>query len=273
VSRRGVGNAPRYGGRYPLRLVSANSGVPNDATEGDTLEQFRRDTPLSEEEFQGCLRRLDHVNAFQRQKASLTLAANLRSDTIPELLKLLEQTETRVRRQAVQTLGVIGSPAISAVCSLLATSENPTTRASCCKSLTAIVTSFPELRETFPSDAVDTLRHALVQADPVIRISACISLGELGSADSETGSRGNPKVLPILLQALRDTEDIALASSLAGALGTIGMHGDKDATLKGLREVMETKSSIEGGEYFREIAESCIERIESGLMRPSKELV
>lgn len=260
----------RRRGRVACHLASSIPATPdgNDSLDDD-LQQFKRPEGLQDQEFEELLTRMDHVNTYQRNKASLTLAANLRDDTVPRLLEMLQLTDTRRRRQAVQTLGAIGPVAVLSICEQLRRSLDRTVRASCCKSITAIVVSHPYLRETFPDDALSSIAAALTDADPITRISACISLGELGSCHEESGAPGNPRALSILLSALRETDDIALASSLSGAIATIGINGKKNEALAALREAVAQKGDMDGGDYLRQICESCIERVESGRFAPS----
>mmetsp|Transcript_7044 Transcript_7044/g.15015 ORF Transcript_7044/g.15015 Transcript_7044/m.15015 type:complete len:322 (-) Transcript_7044:167-1132(-) len=229
----------------------------------DALTEYRRDAPLEDEEVDKLFSRLSHVAKSQRQRAGLLLAANLRPDIIPRLVKMLVLTDTVPRRQAVQTLGVIGIPAIEPVCEELTTTEDVTVRASCIKTLAAIVLNYPELRADFPAVAMETLASVIESSDQVTKLSTVMCLGALGSRDTTRDIGGNPEAVSLLLSTLEKTEDVGLASSVVMSLGNVGTCGDAEMVLDGIQRAIEAKKGMEGGDYIVQLAEAQIERLTS----------
>ena len=79
---------------------------------------------------------------------------------------------------------------------------------------------------------------------PVVQIAAVMSMGEFGVPAVET-----------LLEALRTTDNVAIALTITNTLGSIGDHRAVDV----LKDII-TDESVDS--YVRETAESALPRLE-----------
>jgi bilin biosynthesis protein len=202
---------------------------------------------------EALFKRLSHVNKNLRVKAATELAHLPPDSTVPTLLALLDRTDTAHRRAAVQTLGMIGLPAVPALIETLATSSDITVRASSAKALAAVAMYFPHCRVSFPDLALDALEAAVVNApDPVTKLAtvgclttlACdasiVNDADANPADINTDAGpvvaaasdsrgvlvpGNQRAYEILAGLLSNTADVALGASISGALAQIANCG------------------------------------------------
>ncbi len=185
---------------------------------------------------------LKHPNPQMRRRAMLEIADTRDETTIPRLMAAMGEEDTIYRRASVKTLGVIGMEAIPAVVEQMLNSENDTVRASCAKAMAQIAVSHPDT--AFPAEGLEGLRKAMEDPYPVVQIASVMSLGEVGAPAVET-----------LLEALKTTENVAIALTIANTLGSIG----DPRAVEVLRELIadETVDS-----YVRETAQSALPRLE-----------
>lgn len=241
-------------------------------------------------------KRLGHINKNMRSKASGELSRLPAEETVPRLLELLSETETSYRRAAVQTLGMIGQPAIPPVVEMLKTTDDITVRASCSKVLAAVSMYFPLQRGDFDVGALDAMEAVLdgvANCDPVTKISTVGCLTSLACdrqvvddeadedamrvvAQSEQGgddiitAPGNTRARSILLRLMEESDDIALVANISGGLAQIANCASpevkKDITDR-LRAVAERPSGADDGEddgfgYVQEMCRGHVEQLE-----------
>jgi bilin biosynthesis protein len=185
---------------------------------------------------------LKHPNPNLRDQAMVEIIDNRDETTIPRLMAALDDEDTTYRRAAVKTLGAVGVDAVPVIVEALLTSENVTVRGSAAKALAQVAINYPD--EPFPTIGLDGLRQSLNDDNPVVHIASAMALGEIGKA-----------ALPILLESLRTTENMALQVSIVNALASVG--GAEAAAV--LKEISEDPA-IEG--YVKETAISAYSRLE-----------
>ena len=185
---------------------------------------------------------LKHPNPQMRQRAMREIIDNRDEHTIPRLMEALGEEDTVYRRASVKTLGAIGMDSIPAVTEQMLSSENDTVRASCTKAMAQIAVNHPD--ETFPSEGIEALRKAMEDPYPVVQIASVMSLGEIGMPAVDT-----------LLEALKTTDNVAIALTITNTLGSIG----DPRAVEVLRELIQD-DSIDS--YVRETAQSALPRLE-----------
>lgn len=185
---------------------------------------------------------LKHPNPHMRQRALLEIVETRDDDTIPRLMAALGEEDVVYRRASVKTLGAIGMDSVPAVVAQMLTHENDTVRASCTKAMAQIAVWHPD--EPFPAEGLEGLRKAMEDPYPVVQIAAVMSLGEVGVPAVET-----------LLDALKTTDNVAIALTITNTLGSIGDPRAVDV----LRDLIKDESV---DSYVRETAESALPRLE-----------
>jgi bilin biosynthesis protein len=185
---------------------------------------------------------LRHPNPQMRERAMLEIVSTRDEQTIAQLMAALGEEDVVYRRAAVKTLGAIGMDAIPAVTEQMLHSENDTVRASCTKAMAQIAVSHPNT--TFPPEGIEALRQAMADSYPVVQIASVMSLGEIGMPAVDT-----------LLTALKTTDNVAIALTIANTLGSIGDPRAVDV----LRELIADESV---DSYVRETAQSALPRLE-----------
>lgn len=185
---------------------------------------------------------LKHPNPAMRQRAMIEIVDGRDEQTIPKLMTALGEEDVVYRRACVKTLGAIGMASVPAVVEQLLNSESDTVRASCTKAMAQIAVYHPD--EPFPVEGLEGLRQAMNDPYPVVQIASVMSLGEVGVPAVDT-----------LLEALRTTENVAIALTITNTLGSIG----DPRALEVLRELI-ADDSIDS--YVRETAESALPRLE-----------
>lgn len=185
---------------------------------------------------------LKHPNPNLRERAMLQIAENRDQTTIPRLMEILAEEDVVYRRSAVKTMGVIGSEAIPSLVESLLNSDNPIIRSSCTKALAQVAANHPDV--PFSNEAIEGLKTALNDPNPVVYTTAVMALGEIGSP-----------AFDVLVEALNTTDNIALGVAMINALGSIG---DSRAI-----EVLTQFSQDESVDpYIRETAVSALSRLE-----------
>lgn len=170
------------------------------------------------------------------------LAENRDENTISRLMGILGDEDVPYRRAAVVALGAIGMDAVPSLVESLLNSDNATIRGSCAKALAQIAVNHPEV--PFPSEGLQGLKKAINDPNPVVHIASVMALGEIGSP-----------AFDILVEALKTTDNPAVAVTIVNALGSMG---DERAT-----EVLATLSKDESADsYVRESATSALSRLE-----------
>ena len=185
---------------------------------------------------------LKHPNPTMRQRAMALIADNRDEATIPRLIAAIGEEDTIYRRAAVKTLGLIGMDAIPAVVEQMLNSDDDTVRASCTKAMAQIAVQHPD--QPFPAEGLQGLRKAMEDPYPVVQIASVMSLGEIGIPAVDT-----------LLEALKTTDNVAIALTITNTLGSIGDPRAIDV----LKDLI-ADDSVDS--YVRETAESALPRLE-----------
>ena len=184
---------------------------------------------------------LKHPNPHLRKRAMSELAETRDETTIPRLMGILDEEDVVYRRSAVQVLGIIGNDAVPLLVDSLLNSKNATIQASCAKALTAIAVNYPDL--TFPELGLQGLQKAMQDQNPVVYISSVMALGQIGVP-----------ALDILIEAIENTDNIALAVAITGSLATIGGAKAQDVLSAAV-------ANPDADPYIRESAESALSRM------------
>jgi bilin biosynthesis protein len=185
---------------------------------------------------------LKHPNPNLREQAMFAIVDHRDETTIPRLMAALDDEDTTYRRAAVKTLGAVGIDTIPVLVEALLTSDNVTVRGSAAKALAQVAINYPEI--PFPQLGLDGLRQSLDDANPVVYIASAMALGEIGEP-----------ALPILLDVMKTTDNMALQLSIVNALGAV--QGDQAAAAL---EAICSDNAIEG--YVKETAISALSRLE-----------
>ncbi len=188
---------------------------------------------------------LKHPNPQMRRRAMLEIAETRNQETVPKLMAALSEEDVVYRRAAVKTLGVIGMETIPAIVEQLLNHENDTVRASCAKAMAQIAVNHPH--EAFPAEGIECLRQAMSDPYPVVQIASVMSLGEVGAPAVDT-----------LLEALKTTDNVAIALTIANTLGSIG-----DPRAVAVLQALIADDTID--KYVRETAQSALPRLKQML--------
>lgn len=185
---------------------------------------------------------LRHPNPNLREDAMLEIFENRDETTISRLMAALDDEDTNYRRAAVKALGVFGNEVVPPLVEALLHSDNVTVRGSAAKALAQVAINYPD--ETFPPAGLDGLRQGLQDANPVVYIASAMALGEIGG-----------DAMPILLDTLKSTDNVAMQISIVNALAAVG--GDQ------AKEILEAAANDAAmDEYVRESATSAISRMD-----------
>lgn len=185
---------------------------------------------------------LKHPNPTMRQRAMTQIVETRDETTIPRLMDALGEEDTVYRRASVKTLGRIGVDAIPAVVEQMLSHENDTVRASCAKAMAQIAVQYPDT--PFPTEGLEGLRKAMEDPYPVVQIASVMSLGEVGIPAVDT-----------LLDALKTTDNVAIALTITNTLGSIGDPRAIDV----LKDLI-ADDAVDS--YVKETAESALPRLE-----------
>lgn len=185
---------------------------------------------------------LKHPNPNLREQAMFEIVDHRDETTIPRLMAALDDEDTTYRRAAVKTLGAVGVDTVPVLVEALLTSENVTVRGSAAKALAQVAINYP--KEPFPQVGLDGLRQSLDDANPVVYIASAMALGEIGEP-----------ALPILLDVMKTTDNMALQLSIVNALAAV--QGEQASAAL---EAICSDNSIEG--YVKETAISALSRLE-----------
>jgi bilin biosynthesis protein len=185
---------------------------------------------------------LKHPNPNLRNQAMWELAENYDEEIIAKLMSVLDEQDTNYRRAAVKTLGEIGHATVPQVVQAMLHSDNVTVRGSAAKAIAQVVICHPE--EPLSPEGVQGLKAALQDPNPVVNIAAVMAMGEIGEP-----------VVDILIEALAETDNPALAISLVNAIATIGDSRGIDV----LQAIIKDESA---DSYVKEAATSAISRLE-----------
>ena len=185
---------------------------------------------------------LKHPNPQMRERAMAEIVENRDDNTIPTLMAALGEEDVVYRRACVKTLGAVGMDSVPAVVEQMLNEANDTVRASCTKAMAQIAVYHPD--EPFPQEGLDGLKKAMEDPYPVVQIAAVMSMGEIGVPAVET-----------LLDALKTTDNVAIALTITNTLGSIGDPRALDVLKDLIKD--ETIDS-----YVRETAESALPRLE-----------
>ncbi|WP_193196572.1 HEAT repeat domain-containing protein [Nostoc sp. MG11] len=185
---------------------------------------------------------LKHPNPNLRERAMRELADVRDENTISRLMGILDDDDVTYRRAAVKALGAIGPDAVPSLVESLLNSDNATIRGSCAKALAQVAANHPEV--PFSSDGLQGLKTALNDPNPVVYIASVMALGEIGSPAFE-----------ILAEALRTTDNVAVAVAIVNALGSMG-------DIRGVEVLMALTNDESVDPYIRESAVSALPRLD-----------
>lgn len=185
---------------------------------------------------------LKHPNPHLRERAMWELADLKDETTIPRLMANLGEEDVVYRRASVKALGVIGTETVEPLVTVLLGDDDVTTRASALKALTQVVVRHPET--PMPQIGMDALKTSLDDANPVVYVASVMTLGEIGTP-----------AFDILAEALKTTDNEALAVAIVNAMPSIGDDRAKD--------LLESYVAEEGAEesYSQEVAKSALSRL------------
>lgn len=185
---------------------------------------------------------LKHPNPNLRNQAMWELAENYDEEIIAKLMSVLDEQDTNYRRAAVKTLGEIGHATVPELVQAMLHSDNVTVRGSAAKAIAQVVICHPE--QPLSPEGVQGLKTALQDPNPVVNIAAVMAMGEIGDP-----------VVDILIEALAETDNPALAVSLVNAIASIGDSRGIDV----LQAIINDESA---DSYVRETANSAFSRLE-----------
>ncbi|MDZ8027160.1 MAG: HEAT repeat domain-containing protein [Nostoc sp. DedQUE01] len=185
---------------------------------------------------------LKHPNPNLRERAMWQLAEVHDENTIPRLMSILDDEDVTYRRAAVKALGAIGVDAVPAVVESLLNSDNATIRGSCAKALAQVAANHPDV--PFPEEGLQGLKTALNDENGVVYIASVMALGEIGSPAFE-----------ILNEALKTTDNVAVAVAIVNALGSMG-------DVRGVEVLTALTNDETVDPYVRESAVSALPRLE-----------
>lgn len=185
---------------------------------------------------------LKHPNPHLREIAMWELAESRDENTIPRLMNIMGEEDTIYRRAAVKALGAIGTDAVTPLVDAMLNSDNVTVRGSCAKALAQIAINHPDV--PFPNEAMEGLKTALDDPNPVVHIASVMALGEVGSPAFE-----------ILVEALKTTDNVALQVTITNTLASLG----DDRATEILTGLIDDESA---DSYVRESAISALSRLE-----------
>ncbi|WP_445636457.1 HEAT repeat domain-containing protein [Nostoc sp. DSM 114161] len=185
---------------------------------------------------------LKHPNPNLRERAMWQLAEVRDENTIPRLMSILDDEDVTYRRAAVKALGAIGVDAVPALVESLLNSDNATVRGSCAKALAQVAANHPDV--PFPEEGLQGLKTALNDANGVVYIASVMALGEIGSPAFE-----------ILTEALKTTDNVAVAVAIVNALGSMG-------DVRGVEVLTALTNDETVDSYVRESAVSALPRLD-----------
>ena len=185
---------------------------------------------------------LKHPNPNLRNQAMWELAENYDAETIAKLMSILDDEDTNYRRAAVKTLGEIGHEAVTPLVAAMLNSENVMVRGSAAKAIAQVVICYPD--QPLSDEGVQGLKTALQDANPVVNIAAVMAMGAIGEP-----------VVGILIEALQETDNPALAISLVSAIASIG-------DIRGVEALQAIINNEAADSYVRESATSALSRLE-----------
>ncbi|PHJ55999.1 phycocyanin operon protein Z [Nostoc linckia z18] len=185
---------------------------------------------------------LKHPNPNLRERAMWQLAEVRDENTIPRLMSILDEEDVTYRRAAVKALGAIGVDAVPALVESLLNSDNATIRGSCAKALAQVAANHPDV--TFPEEGLQGLKTALNDTNGVVYIASVMALGEIGSPAFE-----------ILTEALKTTDNVAVAVAIVNALGSMG-------DVRGVEVLTALTDDETVDPYVRESAVSALPRLD-----------
>ncbi len=187
-------------------------------------------------------KQLQHPNPNLRERAIWGLAEITDDDTIiPRLMDNLTSEDMVYRRASVRALGAIGLPAVTALIETLNTSNDETARASCVKALAQVAVQSEE--GTFPDAGMEALNQGMEDENPVVQLASVMALGQVGLP-----------ALDILITAMKTTENVAVATSIANTLGSI----NDPKSVAALQEVIDDDTT---DPYVKELAQSSLGRM------------
>ena len=184
---------------------------------------------------------LKHPNPHLRERAMWEIADLKDESTIPRLMANLGEEDVVYRRASVKALGVIGTETVAPLVDVLLGDDDVTTRASALKALTQVVVRHPET--PMPQIGMDALKTSLNDANPVVYVASVMTLGEIGAP-----------AFGILSDALKTTDNEALAVAIVNAMPNIGDDRAKETLETYIKEAPEDS-------YSSEVAKSALSRL------------
>ena len=156
---------------------------------------------------------LSHPNPNIRMDACVLMSENYYDEALPRLLDLLNDPDPVVYRTAVKGLGVFGHRVLPPLLDLFNATSNCTVKACCIKAFVQVAVNFPD--NAFPEQAINALKLALEDSNPVVSQSALMTLGYFSKQEHEKG-----RVIPILIQVC-NSANIAHVQSAVMSLAEV----------------------------------------------------
>ena len=118
---------------------------------------------------------LEHPNPYIQTEAFLALVRHWPDESLPKLLELLDQENITLRRASVRAIGAFGEMSLALK---FRQSSDATVRASCIKAYAQVASNYCGI--SFPEEAINALKCALVDDSPVGALAAVMALGQVG---------------------------------------------------------------------------------------------
>ena len=145
--------------------------------------------------------------------ACVSMSENYFDEALPRLLALLNDPDPTIYRTAVKGLGVFGHGVLFPLLDLYDKTDNGTVKACCIKAFVQVAVNFPDA--VFPEQAIQALKLALDDINPVVSQSALMTLGYFSKQEHE-----KERVIPILIQVCNST-NIAHVQSAVMSLAEV----------------------------------------------------
>ena len=182
---------------------------------------------------------LEHPNPYIQTEAFLALVRHWPDESLPKLLELLDQENITLRRASVRAIGAFGEMSLIPLALKFRQSSDATVRASCIKAYAQVASNYCGI--SFPEEAINALKCALVDDSPVVALAAVMALGQVGI-----------QALPLLKEICRGANP-ALAVAGVNAIVEI-----KDPSITYfLQDILQSKTT---DSYVKETIESALSR-------------
>ncbi len=184
---------------------------------------------------------LRNENPIVRERIMQQIVDEYNTETIAQLVEVLNSEDAIYRRTVVKTLNLIGLDAIPALLQELNQSENSLTKASCINALSTI--AHQDEAEQFQSQILTSLQQALEDPNPMVQLSSVGAIETFGEPAFE------------ILTAAIDSDNLLVQVAVVNALGSLGDP-------RGLEVLSPLSQDQTVDPYVQELAVSALSRLE-----------